>query len=297
MITAIVVTHDRPVELARCLESIARSGRQPDRVLVVDNASAQPVTGVVETALPAAAILRLDRNGGRAGALADGIRRAAADGAEWVWLLADDSSVEPHTLQALLDARATLSAGGIQVPFLCSAVKDGQGRPCNLPVPTRAAAPTGYPRWADGADAGCVLVEEATSISVLVPVSTIAKVGLPLRDMFMAGDDAEFSRRMATMGPGAYVLSSRAIHHRPPEGRRSLLTDTRPEMLPIYQIKYRNRVYMYRRYLGKVRLVATLVGALRDTIKLALKGRLSAAACVVRGTLQGLSFAPKAEGL
>lgn len=255
------------------------------------------MTTIVEQAWPGASVLRLDRNGGRAGALADGIRQAATDGAELVWLLADDSSVEARTLQALLDARSALSSIGMDPPFLCSAVKDGQGRPCNLPVPTRASAATGYPRWADGADAGCVLVEEATSISVLVPVATVRKVGLPLRDMFIGGDDAEFSRRMASLGPGAYVLASRATHHRPPEGRRTLLTDTRPEMLPIYRMKYRNRVFMYRTYLGKVRLVATLVGAVRDTLKLALKGRVSAALCVVRGTLDGLTFAPKTEGL
>lgn len=97
-----IVTYNRSALLTRLLESITVMDPKPGRVVVIDNASADDTTEVVESfrARLGAELLyrRLDTNTGGSGGFSEGMRVAYESGAEWIWLMDDDVEVIPDGL-------------------------------------------------------------------------------------------------------------------------------------------------------------------------------------------------------
>src|SRR4051812_43764609 len=87
MVYAIVVTHNRRGLLEECLRALEAQTRPPDRVLVVDNASSDGTPEMVREAFPEAELLALPDNEGSSGGFHEGMKRAHAEGAEWLWLM------------------------------------------------------------------------------------------------------------------------------------------------------------------------------------------------------------------
>nr|MDQ5807787.1 glycosyltransferase [Actinomycetota bacterium] len=101
MIWAVIVTRDRLALLEQCLEAVRAQARRPDRVLVVDNASSDG-TAAWLAEQDDVEVLRLEENVGGAGGFHAGLERAHREGAEWMWLMDDDTIPRPDALEALL---------------------------------------------------------------------------------------------------------------------------------------------------------------------------------------------------
>jgi rhamnopyranosyl-N-acetylglucosaminyl-diphospho-decaprenol beta-1,3/1,4-galactofuranosyltransferase len=101
-ILAVVLTHNAPGSLERCVRSIVGQASPPDALLVVDNASSPPVDG---DSLPAGSIprtvVRSETNTGPAGGWAQGLSEFLQSGLWHVWLLDDDMHPEPQCLGRL----------------------------------------------------------------------------------------------------------------------------------------------------------------------------------------------------
>lgn len=98
----VIVTYNRSHLLRGLLESISRMEPKPGRIVVIDNASADDTTEVVD-ALRAdlgteVVYRRLDANTGGSGGFSEGVRTAYDLGAEWIWLMDDDVEVLPDGL-------------------------------------------------------------------------------------------------------------------------------------------------------------------------------------------------------
>ncbi|MBO3662035.1 glycosyltransferase [Microbacterium sp. NEAU-LLB] len=100
--TIVVVTYNRSHLLTGLLESIIRMDPKPGHVVVVDNASADDTTEVVESFRPRLGTelvyRRLDENTGGSGGFSEGMRIAHEIGSEWIWLMDDDVEVLPDGL-------------------------------------------------------------------------------------------------------------------------------------------------------------------------------------------------------
>jgi len=88
--------------LRRCLESLARQHRNPDRVIVVDNGSADDSLSRAADALRQADVIRLPANVGFA--RANNLAVQAASGFDAIALLNADAFPEPGWLEALVSA-------------------------------------------------------------------------------------------------------------------------------------------------------------------------------------------------
>ncbi len=95
--TIVVVTYNRTHLLTRLLESIEQMDPAPGHLVVVDNASTDDTTAVVESfrdRLPTTLVYRrLDTNTGGSGGFSEGMRVAYELGSEWIWLMDDDVEV------------------------------------------------------------------------------------------------------------------------------------------------------------------------------------------------------------
>jgi rhamnopyranosyl-N-acetylglucosaminyl-diphospho-decaprenol beta-1,3/1,4-galactofuranosyltransferase len=102
---AVVVTYNRADFLSNLLDSFARLGTGPARIIVVDNASSDHTADVVARAAaaggPPIQYERLAENVGGAGGFSRGVELALDAGAEWLWLMDDDVEVLPGAVEAL----------------------------------------------------------------------------------------------------------------------------------------------------------------------------------------------------
>ncbi|MCC5954234.1 MAG: glycosyltransferase [Acidimicrobiia bacterium] len=106
-VLATVLTFDDPDAADACLGALGRQHRQPDAVLVVDNAGARPAAPSIDH-LPGGApvrALRTARHLGPAGGHARALEEFLASDADSVWILDDDVRPRPDALAALLATR------------------------------------------------------------------------------------------------------------------------------------------------------------------------------------------------
>jgi len=93
---------------------------------VVDNGCTDFSPGAVAALAPGAQYVRTDTNLGFAGGANAGMRRALADGAEYVWFVNNDAAPEPQSLAALLTVATAAPHVGVFGPKILQA--DGPQR-------------------------------------------------------------------------------------------------------------------------------------------------------------------------
>lgn len=95
--TIVVVTYNRTNLLTRLLDSIERMEPAPGHLVIIDNASTDDTTAVVESfrdRVPTELVYRrLETNTGGSGGFSEGMRVAYELGSEWIWLMDDDVEV------------------------------------------------------------------------------------------------------------------------------------------------------------------------------------------------------------
>ncbi len=103
--TIAVVTFNRSALLTRLLDSIVAMDPNPGHVVIVDNASTDDTTEVVESyreriGASGTEIVyrRLDTNTGGSGGFSEGMRIAYELGSTWIWVMDDDVEVMPDGL-------------------------------------------------------------------------------------------------------------------------------------------------------------------------------------------------------
>lgn len=100
--TIVVVTFNRSHLLQGLLDSIMQMDPKPGRVVIIDNASSDDTTDVVDSyrsRLGTEIVYRrLETNTGGSGGFSEGMRTAYELGSEWIWLMDDDVEVLPEGL-------------------------------------------------------------------------------------------------------------------------------------------------------------------------------------------------------
>ena len=98
-----------------CLESLQRQDYSHFNVLVVDNDSIDGSVEKIRQAMPSIELLQTGANLGFGGGCNAGIKPALARGADYVWLINSDATVDPGALSALVrmaDLNPALGAVG-----------------------------------------------------------------------------------------------------------------------------------------------------------------------------------------
>src|SRR3954454_14330220 len=233
-VCAVVVTHNRREMLQGCLGALARQTAQVDRVVVIDNASTDGTADLVRDEFPDADLLRLEENAGGAGGFHEGMRRAAAQGFDWMWLMDDETIASETGLEELLRA----SAAEPEALLLASRAvwTDGTLHPMNAPGTDRRS----FDRLVDAASHGLLPLRSATFVSLLVSRRAVHRHGLPHAHYFIWSDDIEYTARVTRRDPG-YVVPSSVVTH----ATRTAYTAVSSTGGPFYY-HVRNTLYMLR---------------------------------------------------
>lgn len=208
----ILILHWRGVDFTRkCLISLKENTYQDCKTLLVDNGSAEFDGAVITAEFPHLEVIRLDSNRGFAGGCNAGINACLQQNADFIWLLNNDTRVEPDTLTKLVEEaqrnpkagalaavvveelasqKATISAGRGEIDF-----KKGKTYLRNdLPPDTVDC------QWVCGAN-------------LLLRAEAIKGTGAFDEDYFLYFEDTELCHRMRLAGWQCLLVPKARIEH------------------------------------------------------------------------------------
>lgn len=293
VIIAVILTFNRKDLLECSLAAVMAQTRACDQVLVVDNASQDGTSEMLaERDDPGVTAYRLSCNRGAAGGFNAGFRLAYQHGADLVWMMDDDVIPNPDALERLLDAGSLLRSLDIRHSFLISTAFSESGAVTNTPTLSLKLNRIGYREWPGLLAYGLVPVDRATFVSILVPREVLLEYGLPLSEMFIWGEDAEFTLRIARQYPGYLVGNSRVVHLRQEEGPLSIIKETNPVRLGYFKNRYRNNIYIIRKHYAYYHLPVVILQSLWSCGKLFARRKPRQAMTVISGLWESLVFSP-----
>ena len=209
MVSCVVVNWNGWQDTMECLRSLRQQQYPALRVFVVDNASSDDSVERIRAACPEVEMIEAGRNGGFAAGCNVGIREALARGAEFVWLLNNDTVAPPDTLDLLVAAAATERIGIVGTVLRY------------LHEPSRIQAWGGgqIVRWLGyvrhyrrpvrfGGDS------YLTFASVLIRREVFEQIGLLDEGYFMYFEDSDFCFRAWRAGWTAGMAESTAVLHK-----------------------------------------------------------------------------------
>lgn len=248
ILCAVIVTHRRPVELAKSLAVVSSQTRPPDHVIVVDNDNDPAVQSLMSSQPIATTYLGSARNLGGAGGFAFGILHALALGADWVWLADDDGRpADSSTLATLLECAARHGLAEVS-PMVCD-----MNDPARLAFPLRRglAWRRHVAELQVDKDAGVDLLPGIASLfnGALFSASTLEAVGVPDIRLFVRGDEVEIHRRLVRSGlPFGTCLNAVYLHPQGSDEFKPILGGRMHTQYPADDTKryftYRNRGYL-----------------------------------------------------
>jgi GT2 family glycosyltransferase len=207
-------------DTSACLSSLQELSYPNYRVIVVDNASTDDSPSRIRQQFPQIELIETDRNLGFGGGCNVGITRALAEGADFVWLLNNDTTVDSEALQSLVAtamSRPRIGAVGSAIYF-----SDEPGR---------------LQAWGGGRvnfwlgrsrhflqPVSDEKVQFITGASLLLPRAALESVGLFDVGFFMYWEDADYCFRLRRAGWRVAVAGESKVWHKagPSRGQGSL---------------------------------------------------------------------------
>jgi GT2 family glycosyltransferase len=209
-VTCIILNWNGWQDTIECLEAVKQCTYTNLTIVVVDNGSTNDSVARIKSSRPDIHLLESGKNLGFAGGNNIGIRHAIAQGAEYVWLLNNDTRPAPDALSALVDKAATDDHIGA-VSSVCyftnepSKVEAWGGARVNLWI--------GYGRnsirpredaWFDSLN----------GTSILVSTAAFKNAGLLDEGFFLYWEDTEFCLRLRKRGWRIAVAPDSRIAHK-----------------------------------------------------------------------------------
>jgi GT2 family glycosyltransferase len=117
-VIAVILNTNRRHDTLACLTSLAQNTYTNFKAIVLDNHSTDGSVEAIRLSFPAVQIIELTSNLGYAGNNNVGIEAAIAQGADWVFVLNEDTIVDPNCLYAMLCVGESDAAVGIVGPMV-----------------------------------------------------------------------------------------------------------------------------------------------------------------------------------
>ncbi len=202
-----------------CLHRLGGQTRRPDSILLVNNSSpSDPVLPEVRRfadGLPASCtlhILQMEGNLGNAGGCAYGIDYAFRTlGADYVWMLDDDSWPRAQSLANLLAAQTDVST-------VCMSMVVDPSKGDELSWPLTLATGIPHAPWknittaADLPPGNCI-PSRGGWLGALYPRAAWQKAGVPTPELFIRGEDEEYPWKVRQAGFRFITVRNSPLEH------------------------------------------------------------------------------------
>lgn len=290
---AVVVTYNRIELLKECIAHLQAQTAAAD-ILVIDNASTDGTGELFSAAQEGILYFNTGANLGGAGGFNYGMRKACELGYEYVWVMDDDTLPEPAALEKLLEADEKLDGN---YGWLSSLVLWKDGTECKM---NRQKIKPKEFEYLHLMQYGIISAEQASFVSLLIRSETIKKLGLPIKDFFIWGDDIEFTRRLSVRNSlPCFLVGTSVVTHAMANNNGSNIATDIPERIDRYRFAFRNEAFLYRKE-GLKGIIYYLAKCGKNFLMVLLKKNAKKAKRIrvlLSSMLNGLFFNPKIESI
>lgn len=280
-----------------CIDSLKRGTVKPWRVVVVDNASTDDSPDRIARRHPDADLIRNPTNIGFASGNNIGIRALLDAGAEFVWVLNNDTEVAPDCLERLLDAlHREPGIGAISAKILyadppdCIWYAGGRWNPRSMQAGHRGQGEPdrGHHDAPDDTPflSGCCMLFRREALE---------RVGLFADEFFIYMEDTDWCLRAARLGVRLhYEPAARLVHKVSAAMTRNTLGSSGGRYSPRFIfLTTRNHLWIIRRHAAGFHqrigaILRAAPGWMRTLGITLLLGRWEKTSALIRGMAEGL---------
>jgi GT2 family glycosyltransferase len=201
LVVTIILNSNRKADTLECLASLEKQDYRNHRIIVLDNHSTDGSVSAIQSAFPPVQIIELKENRGYAGNNNVGIEAAMEQGADWIFVVNEDTVFAPDCFSKLIEAGKLDPSIGILGPMVyhhdepnviqsAGGVlgKNWLGMHAGMNEEDQGQYP--HPRT----------VEWLTGCAILVRREVIAQVGMIDERFFIYSEEKEWCIRAAKAG-------------------------------------------------------------------------------------------------
>ena len=290
-IVALVVPYNRKELLKENIKALLNQSNSNFDILIVDNASTDGTEETVKEIKNDRIIYKnTGANLGGAGGFNFGVKYSIEAGYEYCWLMDDDTIPYNDSLERLIDTSKKLKD---EFSYLCSYVEWTDGKPCKMNMPR---VDKDWFDYADKLKNNLLKLKSCTFVSVFLNLKLVKNCGLPVKEMFIYGDDHEYTERIGKEKNG-YLCFSSVVVHKMGSNTGFDIVNIPKERISRYFYDSRNRFYRVRKentyerfaYIGWI-----IISIFRILFK-AKDCKLKRIGTILKGFFAGIVFNPKLE--
>jgi GT2 family glycosyltransferase len=216
-IAIVLLNYNGLEDTRKCLESIERIPYRPLQIIVVDNASAEDPTEILQAEFPRCIVLRSETNQGWAGGNNIGIRHTLPQDAEYVILLNNDTLVSEELVYRLVHAAQGRPEFGVIGPVINHMVRpdevqtdgclfireDGSGFFQRKPVERKRCSPPAITE-----------VDIVNGCCMMISKRVFETIGLIDERFFLIHEESDFCLRARQAGFLCGVIGESLVWHK-----------------------------------------------------------------------------------
>lgn len=291
-VIAVVVTYNRKELLKEAIEALLNQEYKNCDILIVDNASTDGTRDYIDELLKDTRVHyeNTGANLGGAGGFNYGMKRAVELGYEYIWIMDDDTIPYKDSLKALMHADDTLQSN---YGYLSSIALWKDGTPCKM---NRQKVNKDWYEEAQFLKETLIRTYYSTFVSFFLKASVIKKIGFPIKDFFIWGDDIEYSNRISKKY-SCYIVGNSQVLHSTSNNEGSNIAKDDEKRISRYKYAYRNEMYIAKKngIKGICRQFAKIILHIVRVLIHSKGYRLRKIGIILGSSFKGVFFNPKVE--
>lgn len=291
-VAIVVVTFNRKKLLKDNIEALMKLDYTNSDIYVIDNSSTDGTKEYIQEYIDNKKLTYINtgKNLGGAGGFNFGIRKVVELGYDYIWIMDDDTIPYKDSLTQLLEADKVLEGN---YGFLSSSVLWTNGEPCKMNKQKIEK------KWYDNSEKlkyGIIRTYYATFVSFFIKAEIVKKLGLPIKDFFIWGDDVEYTDRISKVYP-CYIVGKSQVEHRISNNEGSNIAKDSKERINRYKYAYRNEVYIAKRngIRGMTRQFLKICLHIYRVLTQSKDNKIKKINIIIISSIKGLFFNPKVE--
>lgn len=290
-VCAVVVTYNRLLLLKECLKCISSQLRSIDRLIIINNNSSDGTKKYLNCYKNNSRVhvINLDRNIGGAGGFSLGIQHAFEDTTcDYFWVMDDDTIPTKTALSELISVIKKLHGN---VGFLSSNIRwiDKSPAIMNIPEPDK--------KWNERLKDRIIKIKSASFVSLLINRNSVKKIGLPISEFFIWGDDMEYTSRISQKYNCYLVDESIVIHKTVTNSEVNIIKETNLSRIPRYFFDIRNKGYIAKKR-GIIHFWKYIISSIFLILNILFNSKIykiKKIIYIIRGVIASFIFNPKVK--